>query len=338
MKIIQWTGRILLSLALLVLVVCAALILLYSSWKNQRITQLEAGSQVVQTDVGPIEFTALGEGPAILILHGAPGGYDQARLIGQPLAEAGFRVIAPSRPGYLKTPLESGLLFDDQADLMAALLDSQEVDSTIVIGFSTGASVAVEFAHLFPGRVNGLVLISPVTQTYNRFTSSPPKAELLEEKALMWTTGDMGAWALFKASQLLPDRTLSAVLAPDTELDGDQLNQLVSKLSDDPARLKFFQDLLLSLTPLSGRESGTRNDLLMLKAAKPMDLSDLSVPTLIVSSVEEDAPEWTSLKKIFSTAPQIRELRVENAGRLVWFGSTGDQVTPEILTFIQSLE
>src|SRR5688572_15336939 len=39
--------------------------------------RLAAGSQIVATRYGPIEYTTWGEGPAVLVVHGAGGGYDQ---------------------------------------------------------------------------------------------------------------------------------------------------------------------------------------------------------------------------------------------------------------------
>ena len=60
---------------------------------------------VVDTPSGPVAFREEGEGPPVLFVHGSPGGSDQGMLMARFLAEAGFRVIAPSRPGYLATPL-----------------------------------------------------------------------------------------------------------------------------------------------------------------------------------------------------------------------------------------
>ena len=63
------------------------------------------GSRIADTQCGPIEYAEMGEGPALLLVHGAGGGYDQALDFGLPLAGSGFCVIAMSRFGYLGTPL-----------------------------------------------------------------------------------------------------------------------------------------------------------------------------------------------------------------------------------------
>ena len=71
-------------------------------------TERTPQSKVLSTAHGPIEVSSTGAGYPVIALHGCPGGYDQGLLVGDRLSGAGFHVIAPSRPGYLRTPLESG--------------------------------------------------------------------------------------------------------------------------------------------------------------------------------------------------------------------------------------
>ncbi len=81
---------------------------------------------------------ALGQGST-------PGGYDQsiASALSRPESIAGFKVIAISRPGYLRTPLQSGVTPAEQADVYAALLDELNIKTTIVYGASGGAPSAL---------------------------------------------------------------------------------------------------------------------------------------------------------------------------------------------------
>ena len=73
---------------------------------------------MIETRLGRVECAVSGEGPAILLLHGAMGGCDQSLLLGRSaLGNSGFRFIAVSRPGYLGTPLASGKAPEHQADL-----------------------------------------------------------------------------------------------------------------------------------------------------------------------------------------------------------------------------
>ena len=79
---------------------------------------------VVPTARGPIEFAEFGDGPPVLLLHGSMGGWQQGELLARTLDLTGYRIILVSRPGYMQTPLDSGRSAAAQADLYAALLDS----------------------------------------------------------------------------------------------------------------------------------------------------------------------------------------------------------------------
>ncbi|RPH67286.1 MAG: alpha/beta hydrolase [Burkholderiales bacterium] len=80
-------------------------------------------SKVIPSPDGNIEFTEGGSGPAVLVIHGSGGGYDQGELIAQALIGESFHWIAPSRFGYLRSTFREGATFDDQARAYAHLLD-----------------------------------------------------------------------------------------------------------------------------------------------------------------------------------------------------------------------
>ena len=109
--------KILLSLLVLVAGATGFAAVHYVLWMNASIARLEAGSQVVMTPRGHVEYAISGtEGPVILFLHGTPGGYDQGAHFALVAAKEGFRFVRPSRPGYLRTPLEVGRTPAEQAD------------------------------------------------------------------------------------------------------------------------------------------------------------------------------------------------------------------------------
>ena len=82
--------------------------------------RISIGSHIAQTPCGPIEYAVAGDGPPLLVVHGAGGGYDQDLEFGRPLVRSGFRVIAMSRFGYLRTPLPADTSAAAQADVRAA--------------------------------------------------------------------------------------------------------------------------------------------------------------------------------------------------------------------------
>jgi len=73
----------------------------------------------------------------------------------------GFRIIAPSRFGYLGSALPAGASPARQADAFAALLDKLGIEKTAVVAASAGATSALQLAIRHPERVSALVLVSP---------------------------------------------------------------------------------------------------------------------------------------------------------------------------------
>lgn len=85
--------------------------------------RLEGRSTVVDSPFGPIEYAEAGQGPPVLVIHGSGGGFDQGlEMMGEELATRGFRVIAPSRFGYLRSGRPPDASPERQADAFAWLL------------------------------------------------------------------------------------------------------------------------------------------------------------------------------------------------------------------------
>src|SRR5262249_40137714 len=85
--------------------------------------RLAGRSPTIDTSPGILEYAMMGDGGPALIIHGAGGGFDQAIDMAGALAGRGYRLIAPSRFGYLGTPLPTRLVTAMQADAYAELFD-----------------------------------------------------------------------------------------------------------------------------------------------------------------------------------------------------------------------
>src|SRR4029453_8332240 len=123
--------------------------------------RISAGSRIAETPCGPIEYAQAGDGPPVLVVHGAGGGFDQAMFLAVPLFESGLRVIAVSRFGYLRTPLPADPSATAQADAHACLLDALGIPRVAVLGASAGAPSSMQFALRHPERTAALVLLVP---------------------------------------------------------------------------------------------------------------------------------------------------------------------------------
>jgi pimeloyl-ACP methyl ester carboxylesterase len=101
-----------------------------------------------------------GDGPPVLLLHGwcVSADLNWFRTY-QPLADAGFRVLAVDHRGHgrgLRTPADFRLA--DCADDAAGVLETIGVSAAFVVGYSMGGPIASLMARNHPDRVTGLVL------------------------------------------------------------------------------------------------------------------------------------------------------------------------------------
>ena len=120
-----------------------------------------SGSAMLATACGHIEYAIGGTGSPVLSIHGTGGGFDQGLFIARGLEERGFQVIAPSRYGYLRTPMPQHPTAVREADMFACLLDSLHLQRVAVIAASAGATPALQFALRYPERVSRLILLVP---------------------------------------------------------------------------------------------------------------------------------------------------------------------------------
>jgi len=103
------------------------------------------------------------DGPLVVLLHGFPEfWYGWRHQIG-PLAEAGFRVLAPDQRGYNLSEKPRGLAhyaLDALADDVAALIDAAGRSRAAVVGHDWGGVVAWWLALKYPERVERLAILN----------------------------------------------------------------------------------------------------------------------------------------------------------------------------------
>ena len=124
--------------------------------------RLLTGSRVIETASGPIEYADVGDGYPVLVVHGAGGGYDQGMILSRMLFNDDFRLIAPSRFGFLRTPLPNHASPAAQADALVNLLDELNISKVTVVGISAGGPSTLQFALRHPDRTSAIVLVSAV--------------------------------------------------------------------------------------------------------------------------------------------------------------------------------
>lgn len=305
----------------------------FTSWRSDKLAALDAGSEIADTNLGKIEYLTKGEGPAVLVFHGAPGGYDQAMLFGSGLAAHGFEVVAPSRPGYLRTPLGTGLITLQEADAMTALLDLLGLNKVAVMGVDAGAVPAMEFAARHPDRTWALVLVSPLTRRIENYR--PGSAPELSKEVQAAMTGDMGAWVCVKTAEKDPERAIGWML--DLSSNGDPTQRAIATTSilKQPGQLEWFQAFMNTFAPDSARYVGARNDQLRIRALEELPLKKITAPTLLIRGVLDRAVPLADVKFTTAGIAGASLYEVPYAGHVVWLGPQAAEVETKIEEFLK---
>src|SRR5262249_50028542 len=108
-----------------------------------------------------LEVVERGQGRPILWLHGEEGLDPDARFLD--LLAAGGRVLAPTHPGFGRSPSPEDIdTVDDLSYLYLELLAARELRDVTVIGASLGGWIAAEMAVKCADRLGALVLVAPM--------------------------------------------------------------------------------------------------------------------------------------------------------------------------------
>lgn len=224
-------------------------------------------ARVVRTARGPVQVAAHGSGPALLVAHGMPGDWRQARLLAEDLAED-YRVLLVTRPGYGRTPLRSGRTPAAQAALYAALLDALGIDRTVVLGISGGGPSAYAFAALHTDRCAGLALACPVR---SGVITAPTAMRRLAAVPGLWS----GLASLARLSDAV--RRVRGLPPP---ADPAGLTEAEQALLADP-QVREAAEVFMAERARTLRGRGLRNDTLRLGAASP-EWPGAAVPTVVL--------------------------------------------------------
>jgi len=282
--------------------------------------RLATGSQLVTTPCGVIEYAERGSGPAVLSVHGAGGGFDQGLLLGAPLLSKGYRIIAMSRFGYLRTPAPAHVTLALQADAHACLLDALGVKTVAVIGVSAGAPSSLEFALRYPERCRALVLLVPGWYPDPQRLPRPPPGYFAA-----WAFGealrsDFLFWAIRKLGLPFVERT---VLGTPPEV-------IASASTSEQARVAT---ILREIEPVSERRVGLSLEAQLTIAPLSKPLAALSTRTLAISVEDDLYRTYDNARVIAAGVPDGHFIGFASGGHL-WVGHN-DEVFRAVGDFLE---
>jgi pimeloyl-ACP methyl ester carboxylesterase len=275
---------------------------------------------LVSTPRGPVEVADWGDGPAVLSLHGAMGGHDQGVLLARTIGEAGPRYLAPSRPGYLGTPLRAGRTAEEQADLHAALLRTLGIRSAAVMAVSGGGPSALQLAIRHPDLCWGLVLVSTCSG-------------IIEDELPF-------AFHVMKVLARLPGFGASLQRKTARDLDAAAARSipdpaLRARTLADPGAGPLLRGLLLSTSDrMARRLAGTETDIRITRRTT-YALERIGVPTLVIHGTADEVVSYRHGEALAARIPGAELLTVEG-GRHVSIFTHRDVVRARVTAFLRA--
>ena len=272
---------------------------------------------LIKTRCGVIEYMISGTGPAVLSLHGAMGGYDQADLLARTVGNDRFRFLSPSRPGYLGTALSVGQTPEAQADAYAALLDALSIPDVAVMAISGGGPSAIHFAVRHADRCRGLILIST---SAGKTTTRLPLA--------YYVLKGIGQFpALFRFMQRIKNHDLETNLKRSIS-DPETLNRVLQ----DPAVRPLLEELI-DVKQGDKRLQGTFNDV---NATRTLDfpLESIRVPVLVVHGTQDPFVPFEEHGKVLTQRIPHAELVAVEGGEHVAIFTHRNWVRDQVVRFL----
>ena len=271
------------------------------------------GSQVIETDCGPIEYAAFGEGHPVLVIHGIFGGFDQGLVTARGQLGEGFRAIVPSRFGYLRTPLPDDASPAAQADAFECLLDALGIEQAAILATSAGGTSAIQFALRHPDRCSALVLVSSNAPGETE-AGLPPKP-----LAKVLFRSDFAFWLLttyFRSSM----RSIMGV---------PKGFELTSEYEADIA------ETMETILPVSARAEGALFDMYVsnpaINAGYPLE--EITVPVLIINAIDDPLALYDNARVMAERIPGARLVTLESGGHMLL--GHGERVRAEVGEFLK---
>jgi len=276
--------------------------------------------KTAKTNLGFVEYVEIGDGPVVVAVHGAMGGYDQSLILAQTIGNGDYRYIAMSRPGYLGTPISCGKSSEQQGDLIAALLDALGIARAGIIAVSGGGPSAIRFGLRHPARCEGLVLVSTCAGKVD--TPIPFYFKAVKYLARRPWCAERFCSKAEKDLEVLAQRSVR-----DPEI--------LARTINDVDTWPLFSTMLSSTFHRMGqRINGTENDIRMTRT-ETYPLENLDVPVLIIHGTRDPLVEFEVHAKMFEARVPNVELLAVDGGEHVAIFTHRNMVRAKVTEFCQ---
>jgi pimeloyl-ACP methyl ester carboxylesterase len=247
---------------------------------------------VVSTRWGAVEYAERGSGAPVLVVHGifqhcVSGLFSVRDLF------LDRRVIAPSRFGYLGSSMPPNATPAAQADAFAALLDALEIGQIDVVGFSAGATSALQLALRHPEKVKHLAVLVGNLPGSPTAIVQPSWTKRVNRQFMMWA---LRTFAPSTTAHLV------AAVPRGFAVSGDHTGYVCE-----------FIDSLFPMSP-----EGFNFDLFVSNAdVTNYNLEAIGVPTLIAHTKDDQLASHEASQRAAERIPGARFVSLESGGHLM---------------------
>lgn len=298
--------------------------------KREILPGLTISPRTLLTEKGLVEFD-MGEnnGPVILSVHAGLGGLDQARLVVNWISPNEYTLLCPSRPGYLRTPLESGRTFEQQADLLAGLLDQLGLEKVAVISLSAGGPPAYQFAIRHPDRVWALVAIDSVSGSYQ-----PPEVTGPLTEAIFMSS--FGQKIVSMNIKRMPKLLLAEAFRGIGYYSKEQRKRQIEYVLNEPRAFAFLKALLDTMNPYATRKEGNLNDINEFSKLTHLPLEQVQCPSLIIHGTHDADVKFADGVYAYEHIPKAQRYWIDEGDHLgFWLSPHSKEVQASARIFLK---
>jgi pimeloyl-ACP methyl ester carboxylesterase len=282
--------------------------------------ELVRPTAVVSLAAGPVEYRWEQRGDAVVVVF--HGGHVRAglALCEEVFAAADCTVLAPSRPGYGRTPVTTGTSVEQYTDVVRALCDRLGIARVAaVVGISGGGPTAATMAARHGDLVERLILVSAVG-----WLPYPDRWTRLGAHIVFTGLTERMAWAGVRVvARVAPTPFLRLMLR---SLSTRPAGEVLARLSTAD------RVLLLSLFTQMRSGQGFLNDL----RPTPDITAGISQPTLVIATRTDRGVPFDHAQSLSRSIRHAELVESQADSHLVWLGSDWPAIAERIRDFLHA--
>lgn len=305
----------------------------FTFWKSALVGKLVSESKLITLSCGEVEYAMHGEGPVLFISHGGGMGYDNIFTYDY-LVKEGFRLICPSKPGYLRTKVEVADTFEKQADMFAELLDKLGIKEKVgVLALSMGGPAALQFVLRHPGRAQCLIMQDAVSKEYH--PTKEAESSILGKMFLSPVGREFMGYIMDVCTQLWPESIFTTYLNVESKYDKRQAARISREVMKDESNIRKIKQLSRQISPMSLRSKGADLELALAARIPRYPLEQITIPTLVTHSRVDNDVSFDHGEFVAQSVKGAELYQFNGCGHMFWFGREGEKVQGRVIEFLK---